>query len=117
MNSSFSTDNQHSQASLRQPPPSQLRPHSIAELAECAKQSLGDDVRPLKAWLGIAENALRDARSFCEQGDLDSAFVEYAKAATSVLERIPAHPDYRVLLDERQRHNMGLVSYLSSYLV
>lgn len=92
-----------------QAPPS--RPHSIGELAERAKQILGEDPRPFKAWLRIAENARRDAKSFQEQGDLESAFVEYAKAATIVLEKIPAHPDYRVLLSTTQRHNMGLVSY------
>jgi USP8 dimerisation domain len=96
------------------PPPPQLqaasRPHSIAELADFAKQSLGDDPRPFKTWLRIAENARRDAKSFHEQGDAESAFMEYAKAATIVLEKIPAHPEYRVLLSTTQRHNMGLVS-------
>jgi len=80
------------------------------ELAERAKQILGEDPRPFKAWLRIAENARRDAKSFQEQGDLESAFVEYAKAATIVLEKIPSHPDYRVLLSTTQRHNMGLKS-------
>jgi hypothetical protein len=91
------------------------RPHPIAELAERAKQSLGDDIvpiRPFKAWLRIAENARRDAKVFHEQGDLKSAFVEYAKAAIIVLEKIPSHPDYRVLLSTTQRRNMDLVSYL-----
>ena len=98
------------------PPPSQhqpaSRPHSIAELAEIAKQSLGDDPRPFKTWLRIAENARRDAKAFKEQGSLELAFVEYAKAATIVLEKIPFHPEYRVLLSTTQRHNMGLVSYI-----
>ena len=98
------------------PPPSQpqpaSRPHSIAELAETAKQSLGDDSRPFKTWLRIAENARRDAKTFREQGNLELAFVEYAKAATIVLEKIPFHPEYRVLLSTTQRHNMGLVSYI-----
>jgi hypothetical protein len=115
MNPSFGPD---IRTSLGQSAPPQLpapsRPHSIAELAERAKQSVGYDVRPFKTWLRIAENARRDARSFNEQGDLDSAFVEYAKAATIVLEKIPSHPDYRVLLSTTQRHNMGLVSYFYS---
>ncbi|KAI0298362.1 hypothetical protein B0F90DRAFT_713962 [Multifurca ochricompacta] len=100
------------------PPSSQTqgpsRPHSIAELAELAKQSFGDDTRPFKAWLRIAENARRDAKSFQEQGDIESAFVEFAKAATIVLEKIPSHPDYRVLLSSTQRHNMGLMNLRSS---
>jgi hypothetical protein len=98
------------------PPPSQhqtppSRPHSIGELVERVKQTLGEDPRSFKAWLRIAENARRDAKSFQEQGDLESSFVEYAKAATIVLEKIPAHPDYRVLLSTRQCRNVGLVSY------
>jgi STAM-binding protein len=106
-----SAPSNHAQAA---PPQASSRPHSIAELAERAKQTLGEDARPFKAWLRIAENARRGAKSFYEQGDLESAFVEYAKAATIVLEKIPAHPDYRVLLSTTQRHNMGLVSYFSS---
>ncbi|KAF8477668.1 hypothetical protein DFH94DRAFT_634532, partial [Russula ochroleuca] len=91
------------------------RPHLIAELAERAKQSLGDDtgpIRPFKVWLRIAENARRDAKIFHEQGEFESAFVEYAKAATIMLEKIPGHPDYEVFLSMTQRHNMALVSYL-----
>jgi len=96
------------------PPPYQpaSRPHSIAELAEISKQSLGDEARPFKTWLRIAENARRDAKAFREQGNLELAFVEYAKAAAIVLERVPLHPEYRVLLSPTQRHNMGLVSYI-----
>ncbi|KAH9974434.1 hypothetical protein BGW80DRAFT_1304054 [Lactifluus volemus] len=94
------------------PIPSQLqepsRPHSIVELAERARLSLGDDPRPFKSWLRIAENARREAKGLQDQGDLESAFVEFARAATIVLEKIPAHPDYRVLLTPTQRHNMGL---------
>ena len=99
------------------PPPLEAsRPHSIAELAETAKQSLGEDVRPFKTWLRIAETARRDAKSFQEQGDLEASFIEFARAATIVLEKIPSHPDYRVLLNSTQRHNMGLVSYLDPYI-
>jgi USP8 dimerisation domain len=96
------------------PIPSQLqepsRPHSILELGERVKHLLGDDPRPFKSWLRTAETARREAKGLQEQGDLESAFVEFAKAATIVLEKIPAHPDYRVLLTPTQRHNMDLVS-------
>ncbi len=108
-----STRSNPAQPRTAPPPLEASRPHSIAELAELAKQSLGDDARPFKTWLRIAENARRDAKSFQEQGDLESAFIEFARAATIVLEKIPSHPDYRVLLTSTQRHNMGLVSYLN----
>jgi hypothetical protein len=98
-----------------QAPPSRL--HSIGELAARAKQILGEDPRPFKTWLRIAENARREAKSIKEQGDLESAFVEYVKAATIVLKKIPAHPDYRVILSKMQRRNMGLVSYFISIAI
>ena len=107
-----------SSESIEAPAPSQHqsapRPHSLVELVDIMKQSLGDDSRPFKAcqWLRIAENARRDAKTFKEQGNLELAFVEYAKAATIVLEKIPFHPEYRVLLSTTQRHNMGLVSHI-----
>ncbi|KAH9996101.1 hypothetical protein BJV77DRAFT_193587, partial [Russula vinacea] len=101
--------------STSRPGPTQLQgasqPHSIAELAEHAKQSLGDVSRPFEAWLRIAENARRDAKSFYELGDVESAFVEYGKAAIILLEKIPGHPDYKVLPSTTQRQNMGVVSY------
>ncbi|KAF8477666.1 hypothetical protein DFH94DRAFT_87640 [Russula ochroleuca] len=94
--------------------PSQLqgasRPHSVAELEECARQCCVD-IKPFKAWLRIAENARRDAKSFHEQGNLESAFVEYEKAATVMLEKIPAHPDFRVFLNAKQRIDVSVVSY------
>jgi STAM-binding protein len=86
------------------------RPHSIPELAEVAKQSIGDDARPFKTWLRMAGDARRDAQIFQEQGDLESAFVEFAKAAMITLEKIPDHPNNILTLS--QKHNMSLVSYL-----
>ena len=77
-----------------------------------AKQSLGGDARPFKAWLRKAENARRDALRLKEQGDLEPAFAEFTKAVTILLEKIPSHSDYRVLLTLTQRHNIRLVSYL-----
>ena len=93
------------------------RPHSVTELAERAKQSLDSGVGPIKpfnSWLRIAENACRDAKSLHEIGNLESAYVEYAKAATILLEKIPGHPNYWILLSTTQRHNIVMVSYLYS---
>ena len=92
------------------------RPLSYSEFVERTEhhwESLGNDVSsvPLKGWLRLAQSIRRDAKNFDEQGDFESAFVEYAKVATIVLKKIPSHPDYRVLLSTKHRHNMGLVSY------
>ncbi|TFY76569.1 hypothetical protein EWM64_g7444 [Hericium alpestre] len=84
------------------------RPLSIAELAERAKADPWDSQKPLKHWLRTAESSRSAGKRYAEQGDLENAFVELARAATIVLERLPAHQDYRVLLNSQQRHNMGL---------
>ena len=98
------------------PPPSRLqetsRSHPISELAELATRSLGDVSRPLKIWLQTAENVLQDAKRFHEQGNLESAFVEYTKAAMIAIGKIPSHADYWVLLSTTQRYNISLVSYV-----
>ena len=90
------------------------QPLSHSELIEQTKhhwQSLKNDSKPLKDWLRLAESIRKDAKSFQKQGDIKSAFVEYTKASTIVHEKIPAHPDYRVLLSARHRRNISLVSY------
>ena len=40
---------------------------------------------------------------------MENAFVELAKAATLVLERLPEHPEYNAKLNTAQKHNLGLV--------
>jgi len=99
-------------------PPTQLqgtsRPLSYSELIERTEhhwQSLKNDSKTLKGWLRLAESIHRSAKSFHKQGVLDSAFVEYKKASTIVLEKIPAHPDYGVLLSTKHRDNINLVSH------
>ncbi|KAI0062561.1 hypothetical protein BV25DRAFT_1885276 [Artomyces pyxidatus] len=84
------------------------KPVSIAELAERAKAAVGESPKGLKHWLRTAEAARHAGKRYTEQGELENAFVEYAKAATIVLEKLPNHKDYRVLLNSAQRHNMGL---------
>jgi hypothetical protein len=74
-------------------------------------QSLKDDSRSLKSWLRLAESICWDAKNFDLQADLESAFVEYAKAAIIILEKIPEHPDYWVLVSTKHRNDMDLVSY------
>lgn len=45
-----------------------------------------------------------------DAGDLEAAFVEFAKAATIILEKLPTHKEYYTLLSPTQRHNLGIVS-------
>ena len=86
------------------------RPRTIAELAEAAKVGTDDDNLPLKQHLRNAESARKQGRRLYDEDDLENAFIQLARAATIVLEKLPAHKDYRTLLNSTQRHNMGLVS-------
>ena len=91
-------------------PPNHRPPASITELAERAKASVWDPDKPLKHWLRTAEGARAAGKTYTERGDLENAFLELAKAATIVLEKMPTYKDYKVLLSSTQRHNMGQVS-------
>ena len=86
------------------------RPATIAELAAQAQENLWDPSKGLKHWLRTAEKARRNAESLVANGDFEGAFVEYAKAATIVLEKLPTHREYQTLLNADQRHNLGMVS-------
>ncbi|KAH0831319.1 hypothetical protein J3R83DRAFT_13967 [Lanmaoa asiatica] len=86
------------------------RPFCIAELAERATHNLWDPSKGLKQWLKAADGFRKAGRAYLEAGDLEAAFVEFAKAATIILEKLPSHKEYFSLLTATQRHNLGLVS-------
>lgn len=116
MNSSAHTPNARPRSSPRPSPRSgntpRHRPATIAELADRARDDLWDPSKGVKYWLKTGESHRRAGKGFFEVGDLESAFVEYAKAATIVLEKLPLHRDYATTLTTDQRHNLGLVSSL-----
>jgi STAM-binding protein len=66
----------------------------------------------VKYWLKVGENHRRAGKRYVEANDLENAFVEYGKAATIVLEKLPVHREYYTTLNADQRHNLGLVSSL-----
>ncbi|KAI8989095.1 hypothetical protein BD414DRAFT_415188 [Trametes punicea] len=88
------------------------RPATIAELAAQAQENLWDPTKGLKHWLRAAEKARRTGDQLVQAQDYEGAFVEYAKAATIVLEKLPTHREYEVLLNPDQRSNLGMVSLL-----
>lgn len=89
---------------------SQRRPASIGELAEKALDIDWDPSREFKHCLRMAERARNQARASLEQGDLEVAFMLFARAATIALDKLPTHPSYATSLTELQRNNLGLVS-------
>jgi STAM-binding protein len=91
------------------------RPASIAELAEMAMQNLWDESKDFKHYLRMAEKYRREGKECAKKGDLEGAFVQLARAATLVLEKLPMHRDYKGILNDNQRQNLSLVRiYLSS---
>lgn len=90
------------------------RPKSIAELAVIAQHNLWDPNKPLKHWLRTAEKARKVGQSYVDARNYEAAFIEFARAATVVLEKLPTHQEYHVLLNADQRANLGMVSGNSS---
>ncbi|KAF5325163.1 hypothetical protein D9619_010076 [Psilocybe cf. subviscida] len=84
------------------------RPASIAELAERAMQNLYDESKDFKYYLRVAEKYRKEGKEFSKRGDLEAAFVELARAATLVLEKLPLHRDYQTMLNPSQRQNLAL---------
>lgn len=85
------------------------RPATITELAEQALNGPWEADRELKYYLRMAERHRRQAKEYAQEEKLEEAFVEFARAATLVLEKLPAHEDYYRLLNESHRHNLKLV--------
>ncbi|KAL1698584.1 hypothetical protein EV121DRAFT_284675 [Schizophyllum commune] len=95
----------YAQAPARTP---SRRPASIGELAERALDNLWDDRKELKFYLRQAEQYRKDGKTFAAHGDHENAFVSFARAATLVLDKLPTHRDYRTMLSDKHRHNLGL---------
>ena len=87
----------------------QRRPTTISELSERALDNLYDENKPLKHYLKVAERYRKDARDYNSKGDLENAFIYFARAATLVLDKLPTHREFYTLLNATQRSNLNLV--------
>jgi hypothetical protein len=94
------------------------RPHSIAELAEVARQSLGDNIGSFdfETVERMVEKARRDAENFHKQGELESAFIELTRAVAIASNKIPSNPGMVLQVPtsamEGRYRNLSLVSEL-----
>jgi len=86
------------------------RPATIAELADKSHEDLWDPNKHLKHWLRTAELARKSGKQYAESGDYERSFVQLARAASIILEKMPTHKDYHTLLTTSQRNNLVLVS-------
>ena len=86
------------------------RPATIAELADKSREDLWDPNKHLKHWLRTAELARKSGKQYAESGDYERSFIQLARAASIILEKMPTHKDYNTLLTTSQRNNLVLVS-------
>ncbi|KAF8179886.1 hypothetical protein BJ912DRAFT_639016 [Pholiota molesta] len=85
------------------------RPSSITELADKAMVDLWDDTKDFKYYLKVAAEYRKDGKEYARKNDLEGAFIQLARAATLVFEKLPNHRDYNTMLNSDQRHNLALV--------
>ncbi|KAG8894650.1 hypothetical protein FRC01_012842, partial [Tulasnella sp. 417] len=73
------------------------RPKTIQELAQLATTQTYDPSRELKDQLRAAEHLRKLGKESERAGDLENAFVNFARAATIILDKIPRHTEYHKL--------------------
>jgi STAM-binding protein len=74
-----------------------IRPHSISELAQFAKDDSLPSSRGIKDWLRVADTLRKQGQQANQDGDHQAAFLFLARSATYILEKIPHHPSYHEL--------------------
>ena len=89
--------------------PSPRVPASLEELSKRARVDW-DPSRDFKYWLKLAEKTRHAGQAYDQYGDVENAFIEYAKATTLILEKIPLHRDYMTRLDDVQRSTLKMAS-------
>lgn len=82
-------------------------PASIQELADRAEKSgIWETSKDFKVWLKTAERARHAGQAYDQSNDYENAFVEYARAATLILDKVPSHREYYTRLDGTQRNTL-----------
>ncbi|KAF5390077.1 hypothetical protein D9757_003757 [Collybiopsis confluens] len=92
-----------SHSSTRRP-----KPLMISELASRAQQTNWDETGSFKYYLRLAEKYRKDAKEYVTKGNLEEAFVAFARSASIVLEKLPSHRDYHTALNPVQKNNLSL---------
>lgn len=87
------------------------RPATILELADKAREISWEGNTTLKHWLKAAEKHRNAGNTHVDRGEIEFGFVELARAATIVMEKVPAHKDYSTMLNASHRKNLGTVRF------
>ena len=85
------------------------RPSSAEELAQRALINIWDPNKDFKHWLRVAERCRNTGKDYVMMGDLENAFVEYVRAASLILDKMPLHKDYMTRLSAQQRESLTAV--------
>ena len=80
------------------------RPLTIEELDARARDDLWDGKEALGHYLTIAGRFRNDGNNLQARGDHESAYVQFAKAAALVVDKIPLHRGYMNLSAEKKRN-------------
>jgi hypothetical protein len=97
-------------APLPRPRQRSRRPASITELKQQALAVELDLAQEFKKCLKETEMWRNKGRDCLEKGDLEQAFMFFARSATMALDTLPLHPQYLTNLKEHQRQNLSWVS-------
>ncbi|KAK7045219.1 hypothetical protein R3P38DRAFT_190344 [Favolaschia claudopus] len=99
-------------------PPIATRPATISELAAAAASSPAPPGRDLKYYIRLAETHRKTASAYLARAkqrtdgpdgvglDMERAFIEFARAATLIVETIPMHREYAGTLNAEQKVNL-----------
>jgi hypothetical protein len=91
------------------------RPFSIAELAARSRPTGYDPSRSLKDLLRIATLERKAGDEAKSAGDVESAFIHFAKASTLMLDELPTHPRF-VELTPSQKEAVQLVRFFFCFI-
>ena len=75
----------------------------MEELDARARDDLWDGKESLGHYLAIASRFRKHGNDLQTQGDHENAYVQFAKAAALVLEKMPFHREYKEISAEKQR--------------
>jgi len=79
-------------------------PATIAELASKSREDLWDPSKDLKHRLRTVELARKSGKQYADDRDYERSFIQFSRAASIILEKMPTHKDYYTRLTTSQRN-------------
>jgi len=89
--------------------PGKVRPATIVELADKSREDLPNLNKNIQYWLHAVTLASKSGKHYSENGDYERSYVQYARVACIIREKIPIQREYHTLLTNEQRCSLTLV--------